>query len=85
MALFDAAMGMRVRRVTYRASFTEMEEEMSEQTATRDLRQLVDAGFLIARCEKRGRFYVAIPEIVRVRREMRDTRDARDDADPFAG
>lgn len=85
MALFDAAMGMRVRRVTYRASFAEMEVEMSEQTATRDLRQLVDAGFLIARGEKRGRFYVASPEIVRVRREMRDTRDARDDADPFAG
>jgi len=38
MALFDAAMGMRVRRVTYRASFAEMEVEMSEQTATRDLR-----------------------------------------------
>src|SRR5664280_1448614 len=85
MALFDAAMGMRVRRVTYRASFAEMEVEMSEQTATRDLRQLVDAGFLIARGEKRGRFYVASPEIVRVRREMRDTRDARDDADPFVG
>src|SRR5664280_1080933 len=47
-------------------------------------RALVDAGFLIARGEKRGRFYVASPEIVRVRREMRDTRDARDDADPFA-
>ena len=47
-------------------------------------RQLVDAGFLIASGEKRGRFYAASPEIVRVRREMRDTRDARDDEDPFA-
>jgi len=48
-------------------------------------RALADAGLLIASGEKRGRFYVASPEIVRVRREMRDTRDARDDADPFAG
>lgn len=84
IALFDAAMGMRVRRATYRANFEEMEEDMSEQTASRDLRQLVEAGLLLPEGEKRGRYYVASPDVRRLRREIRESRDARDDSDPFA-
>lgn len=84
MALSDAALGMRVRRATYRAMFEQQDEEMSEQTASRDLRQLVDAGLLIPEGEKRGRFYVAGPEVRRIRREIVDARNARDDSDPFA-
>jgi len=84
MALFDAAMGMRIRRATYRAIFEEIGEEMSEQTASRDLRQLVEAGFLIPRGEKRGRFYVGGQEIRKIRQELVDARQARDDSDPFA-
>lgn len=61
MALFDAAMNMRIRRTTYRAIFEEMGEEMSEQTASRDLRQLVEAELLIPRGEKRGRLYIGGP------------------------
>lgn len=84
IALFDASMGMRVRRATYRANFEEMEEEMSEQTASRDLRQLVGAGLLLPEGEKRGRFYVASSDVRRLRREIRSGRDVRDDSDPFA-
>lgn len=84
MAIFDAAMGMRVRRATYRAIFEQMEEDMSEQTASRDLRQLVDAGLLIAKGEKRGRCYVASPEVRQLRWEIINQRSARDDSDPFA-
>lgn len=85
MALFDAAMGMRVRRATYRANFEEMEEDVSDQTASRDLRQLADAGLLVPQGEKRGRHYTAGDKIIRVRRDIRSARDERDDSDPFAG
>ncbi|MEP6463668.1 MAG: Fic family protein [Frankiaceae bacterium] len=83
-ALFDAAMGMRVRRSTYRANLMEMGEELSEQAASRDLRQLVAAGFLDAEGEKRGRFYVASPNVRRLSKDIRNLRDPRDDSDPFA-
>jgi Fic family protein len=83
-ALFDAAMGMRVRRSTYRANLMEMGEELSEQAASRDLRQLVAAGLLDAEGEKRGRFYVASPNVRRLSKDIRNSRDPRDDSDPFA-
>ena len=52
--VFEAAMGMRVRRPGYvRRSGIE------ERTASRDLKQLVDAGLLEAQGQTKGRFYVA--------------------------
>jgi Fic family protein len=84
VALFDAALGLRVRRATYRAQFDDTEGEMSEQTASRDLRQLVSAGLLVARGEKRGRYYVGSPELRALRDEIVKGRAVRDDSDPFA-
>ena len=80
-ALYDAAIGFRVRNATYRASSP---DELSEQAAGRDLRALADAGLLAAVGEKRGRYYVASPRIRELRRAIIDNRDPRDDSDPFS-
>lgn len=80
-ALFDAAIGLRVRNSTYRAIG---EDEITEHTASRDLRQLVDADLLIPFGEKRGRFYRASDELAGMFRKIIEARDARDDRDPFA-
>ncbi len=82
--LWDAAMGYRVRNATYRAIFEESAEEpISEAVASRDLRQLVEAGLLVPRGEKRGRFYLPSEELWNVRQEIIKARDPRDDSDPF--
>lgn len=62
LALADAAMGYRVRNATYRPS-----SDISGNLASRDLKQLTDAGLLVARGEKRGRHYVASPRVLAVR------------------
>src|SRR5438094_2117042 len=62
-ALWDAAQGFTVRNGTYRTA-----AEISEQSASKDLKALVQAGLLEARGEKRGRFYVAAPKILEVQR-----------------
>jgi Fic family protein len=51
-ALFDAAVGFRVRNSTYRPT-----ADVSEQVASRDLKAMVDAGLLVAKGEARGRSY----------------------------
>lgn len=84
IALFDAAMSLRVRNATYRAVFEEMGEEITEQTATRDLRQLVNSGLFVAHGTSRGRFYVASPELRNIRLAILRDRDPRDNSDPFA-
>lgn len=85
MALFDAMIGLRVRNATYRSYFADTPEEITEVTASRDLKALVSAGLLEARGEKRGRHYVAKPVLAEIRRRVRDAREPRDDRDPFAG
>ena len=85
MALFDATIGLRVRKATYRSYFADGPEEITEATASRDLRQPVSAALLEPRGEKRGRYYVARPEPVRVRQTVAALRRERDDSDPFAG
>jgi DNA-binding transcriptional ArsR family regulator len=84
MALFDATLGLRVRNATYRSYFEEGSDAITEATASRDLRQLAEAGLLEPRGQKRGRVYVARPELVRIRVEVTTTRDRRDDSDPFS-
>jgi Fic family protein len=83
--LFDAAMGLRVRNAMYRAVVAQSDEEITEQTASRDLRQLVDAGLLVTHGEKRGRYYSASKKLADLRQTVIRVRDPRDDADPFAG
>jgi Fic family protein len=54
VVLVEAGLGLKARNVTYRKA-----AEISENLASRDLRQLVDARLLEAKGEKRGRYYVA--------------------------
>lgn len=58
-ALFEATVGLRVRNASYRAAVADGGEEISSQTATSDLRELVTAGLLEPRGAKRGAHYVA--------------------------
>ena len=82
--LCEAAMRFRVRNGTYRAVLEEMDEEISEQVATRDLKQLTEVGLLVPHGTARGRFYTATPQLGGLRQSIIDNRDSRDDSDPFA-
>lgn len=75
MALVDAAVGYKVRNPTYRSA-----AEISDQVASRDLKDLVTHGFLLATGVKRGRFYTA-SELVKQIRES--TRGPKGIPDPF--
>jgi len=83
-ALFDAAIGFRVRRGTYAAILKASDEEISGQTATADLKKMVQSSLLQPRGEKRGRHYVASEELAELWRTIRGGRGARDDEDPFS-
>lgn len=82
--LYDASMRYRVRNGTYRAVLAEAEEEISEQVATRDLKQLTEAGLLIPHGSARGRFYTASARLTGMRQSIIANRDTRDDSDPFS-
>lgn len=84
-ALYDAAFGMRVRNSTYRASFDDGPDEISDQTASTDLRKMVEARLLQPHGERRGRYYLASPELRQVMADVRKERPIRDSSDPFAG
>jgi Fic family protein len=77
--LFNASLGLRLRNQAYRA-----EADVSEQVASRDLRQLVEAGLLEARGERRGRFYLRSQRLVELDQEIRRRRPPRTSEDPFA-
>lgn len=66
LALLQAAVGGKVRNSSYRVS-----ADISNNLASRDLKGLVDAGFLVAEGEKRGRHYFASPRILELRRKTR--------------
>jgi Fic family protein len=84
--LFDAAIGLRVRNATYRASMQESgEEPITEQTASRDFQRLTEAGLLKPNGERRGRFYTATPVVAQIWHQIKADRVARDNSDPFAG
>ena len=77
-ALFNAAMGYRVRNATYRT----LAEDVSELVASRDLRALVDAGVLKPEGRGRGRTYTRTDELARLEQSIRIDRP-QDQADPF--
>ena len=83
VALYDAAVGLRVRRAVYRAVFEDSSDEITEQVATRDLVGLAEMGLLNAHGARRGRFYTAGLEISQISAEIVNNRDQRDDSDPF--
>lgn len=72
-ALSDAAQGLRVRNATYRPI-----AEVSEGLASRDLKALVEQGFLVPKGEKRGRFYVASERLASLRARTRESRPVED-------
>jgi hypothetical protein len=57
-AICDAAMGLRVRNSTYRNL-----AQLNDINASRDLKNVVDAGLLIPTGERRGRLYIGAPHI----------------------
>jgi Fic family protein len=82
--LMDAAYGLRLRRRSYRSSAgAATGDEISDLTASRDLKAMVDAGLLIAVGERRGRYYLADEEIVELRVRQRAERPSEDEDDPF--
>ena len=68
-ALVDAALGYRVQRPSY-AKQTGVED----RTASRDLKELVDAGLLDSFGQTRGRYYVAGAPIRQLRQRIREGR-----------
>lgn len=82
-ALFDAAYGFRLRRGTYIATLAQMDEAITDQTASRDFKAMVDAGLLQPFGEKRGRYYTAGDSVLSIRQRVRPT-TPRDDTDPFS-
>lgn len=82
--LMDAAYGFRIRRGSYRTSAQEVVgEEVSEQSASRDLRAMVDLDLLEPVGERRARYYVAGNEAKSVRDEIRARRPPAIADDPF--
>jgi DNA-binding transcriptional ArsR family regulator len=66
-ALGEAALGFRIRNSRYR-SIT----DVSDNLATRDLKELVDAGLLIAKGEKRGRWYEGSDYLRAIEKKFRE-------------
>src|SRR5215203_6484387 len=83
--LMDAAIGTRIRRKAYRLSAeAAMGEEISDLTASRDLKSMVDTGLLNAVGERRGRYYLAGEVLTQVREQIRMARPPKSSDDPFA-
>lgn len=82
--LFDAALGWRLRNRSYRRIVEEGGEAISELSASRDLRAMVDAGLLLPVGERRARYYVGSHELRAVHEQIRASRPPRDEYDPFA-
>jgi Fic family protein len=84
VGLSDAALGLRLRRGSYRSSVeSSMGEQITELTATRDLQAMVRVGLLTPRGETRGRYYVAAPSLIGLREAIRTSRPQREEYDPF--
>jgi len=84
VALMDAAYGLRIRRGSYRTSVEGVTgEEVSEQTASRDLRAMVDQRLLAPMGERRARYYLAGPKPTAIRNQVKASRPPRAEEDPF--
>ncbi len=75
LALSDAALGYKVRNALYRKT-----ADISELTASRDLKVLVEQKLLLPTGEKRGRFYTASPLVEQIGRAAWE---APTNVDPF--
>lgn len=77
-ALLDAAIGLKVRNASYRAQLREWGEDVSLQTASGDLKAMVDAGLLKQLGKNRGAHYVASDRLRDVHERARSNRDPID-------
>lgn len=77
--IFIATSGLRLRNETYRHL-----NEVTASTASRDLKQAVDAGFLVPHGEKRGRSYTAADDIRALRRTLSTGVREEDALDPYS-
>ena len=68
-ALYDAAIGFKVRTARYC-----VDEKISPQVASKDLRTLVQFGLLMPKGEKKGRIYLASPSLIQIRDNTREQR-----------
>jgi Fic family protein len=75
--LYEAVLGYRLRRSGYMKL-----AGIEQRSATRDLTRLVEAGLLDGRGQTRGRYYVAGPALVELRRRTRSTAPAVRDPYP---
>jgi Fic family protein len=84
-SVFDVASGFGIRNATYRAVVLDANgDDITEGTASRDLRDLVRVGLFAARGEKRGRTYSAAPDLRAILQEAQEqTAMSEDDLDPF--
>jgi hypothetical protein len=73
--MFDSSLGLTLTNARYAAL-----AEVESHTATRDLKMLVDAGWLSSSGEKKGRVYTATDTLRSVRKA---TRVARPVLDPY--
>lgn len=83
-ALFDAALGMRIRNASYRAALKLWEEQISNQVATDDLRAMVKAGLLERFGARRGTYYQATGTVREIRARARERRQPIDIESLFA-
>ena len=84
-ALSDAARGWRLRRSLYiKVTKSTLGEDLTDATATRDLRALAEAGLLEAQGEKRGRVYVPTKDLRQVWDSIRARRPAPTDNSPYS-
>lgn len=82
--LMDVAYGLRIRRGSYRTAVeTGTGDEISLQTATRDLQAMADLGLLQPIGERRNRYYLSGPEPTELRKQVRARRRSEADEDPF--
>jgi Fic family protein len=65
VSLAEAAYGFQVRNATYRNN-----ADVSDALASKDLKELVDAGLLVPHGERRGRYYTAGPAIEALSSEL---------------
>lgn len=83
-ALADAAYGFRLRNSSYRMLVEITHgEELSDLTASRDLKAIVDAKLFKPVGQNRGRYYVAQPELRGIHERIHATRAPKESDDPF--
>jgi Fic family protein len=83
--LCEAARGWRVRRSLYiKVVRSSSGETITDNTGTRDLRAMADAGLLDPFGEKRGRHYRATEQLQQVWVAIRRQRPPRVDEDPYS-